>query len=394
MNLHEYQAKNLLRKFDLPILRGQYYIENLDNIEKELEEINGPPWVLKSQIHAGGRGSGHFINNFNGKGGVQIFSNKSELIKAAKLMMGNILITKQTGKEGKKVTRLFVEEGCKIKKEFFLSLIVDRKTSQLMMIISSEGGMDIEETAVKYPEKIHKVFFPNFNNIFFPNELEKKLNINESQFNDLKLIVKKLINAFKSLDASTIEINPLVLNESGSFILLDAKLSLDDNALFRHPEFEKLRDVSEENKLELEAAKNGMNYVKLDGSIGCMVNGAGLAMATMDMIKLFGLEPANFLDLGGTANKERAIEGFKIIQSDSNVKSVLINIFGGIIRCDMIASGIVDAIQELDFKLPLVVRFQGTNSDQGRDIINKTTANVISIDDLGEAAKKAVELAS
>ena len=393
MNLHEYQAKELLQQFDLPLLKGKAYINNLDTIEKDLNDLLGPPWVVKSQIHAGGRGAGHFKKSFNNKGGVQIIQDKTQVPVIAKLMLGNILITKQTGVDGKKVNRLFIEEGCKIEREFYLSLLIDRNNSQLMLMISAAGGMNIEDVAEDNPEKIHTIYFPDLTEINLPKNLEKQLELNSSQFEELLLISKKLVRAFKSLDASTIEINPLVLNNQGNFVLLDAKLILDDNALFRHPELEKLKDITEENPLEHEASQNNMNYVKLDGSIGCMVNGAGLAMATMDIIKQFGEEPANFLDLGGTANKERAIKGFKIIQTDPNVQSVLINIFGGIIHCDMIANGIVEAIKEINFKLPIVVRFQGTNAAQGRDIINQSSLNITSIDDLTEAAKKVVKLA-
>ena len=393
MNLHEYQAKELLRQFDLPLLKGKAYVNDLKTIEKDLNELPGPPWVVKSQIHAGGRGAGHFKKPFNDKGGVQVIQDRTQVPVIANSMLGNILITKQTGVDGKKVNRLFIEEGCKIEREFYLSLLIDRTNSQLMLMISSAGGMNIEDVAEKNPEKIHINHFPDLTEINLPKNLEKQLELNPSQFEELLSISRKLVRAFKSLDASTIEINPLVLDSQGHFVLLDAKLILDDNALFRHPELKNLKDISEENPLEYEASQNDMNYVKLDGSIGCMVNGAGLAMATMDIIKQFGEEPANFLDLGGTANKERAIKGFKIIQSDPNVRSVLINIFGGIIHCDMIASGIVEAIKELDFTLPIAVRFQGTNAAQGRDIINQSSSNVISIDDLTEAAKKAVELA-
>ena len=393
MNLHEYQAKELLRQFDLPLLKGKAYVNDLTTIEKDLNDLPGPPWVVKSQIHAGGRGAGHFKKPFNDKGGVQVIQDRTQVPVIANSMLGNILITKQTGVDGKKVNRLFIEEGCKIDREFYLSLLIDRTNSQLMLMISSAGGMNIEDVAEKNPEKIHINHFPDLTEINLPKNLEKQLELNPSQFEELLSISRKLVKAFKSLDASTIEINPLVLDGQGNFVLLDAKVILDDNALFRHPELKNLKDISEENPLEYEASQNDMNYVKLDGSIGCMVNGAGLAMATMDIIKQFGEEPANFLDLGGTANKERAIKGFKIIQSDPNVRSVLINIFGGIIHCDMIASGIVEAIKELDFTLPIVVRFQGTNAAQGRDIINQSSSNVISIDGLTEAAKKAVELA-
>jgi len=393
MNLHEYQAKELLRKFDLPLLNGKTYIGNLKTIEKDLNDLSGPPWVVKSQIHAGGRGAGHFKKSFNDKGGVQVIQDKALVPVIAKSMLGNILITKQTGVDGKKVNRLFIEEGCKIEREFYLSLLIDRNNSQLMLMISAAGGINIEDVAEKNPEKIYTTYFPDLSEIYLSKKLEKQLELNSSQFEELLSISRKLVRAFKFLDASTIEINPLVLNSQGHFVLLDAKLILDENALFRHPELEKLKDITEENPLEYEASQNNMNYVKLEGSIGCMVNGAGLAMATMDIIKQFGEKPANFLDLGGTANKERAIKGFKIIQSDPNVRSVLINIFGGIIRCDMIASGIVEAIKELDFKLPIVVRFQGTNAAQGRDTINQSSSNVTSIDDLTEAANKVVQLA-
>ena len=393
MNLHEYQAKELLKKFDLPVPKGIVFIENLSQIEENLKTLKGPPWVVKSQIHAGGRGAGKFKNNFNNMGGVQVVSEKNKVFKIAESMINNVLITKQTGPKGKEVKRIYIEEGCKIKKEFYLSILIDRNTSQPMMMISASGGVDIEEVAESNPDEIHYIYFSDLTNIVLRKNLIKTLDISEKQFEELNIIVKKLIKLFINVDASSIEINPLVLNDEGHFILLDSKISLDDNALFRHPELNELQDISEEDPLELEATKNNMNYVKLDGSIGCMVNGAGLAMATMDLIKQFGEEPANFLDLGGTANKERAVKGFKIIQSDSNVKSVLINIFGGIIHCDMIANGIIEAVKELNFKLPIVVRFQGTNSKEGRDIINKSNLGMTSIDDFTEAAKKVVELA-
>ena len=392
MNLHEYQSKKILKNFGLPLLKGKSYIDNLENLNKDINDLIGPPWVVKAQIHAGGRGAGYFKNSFNDKGGVQIIFNKDKVVEIAKSMMANTLITNQTGDKGKKVNRIFIEEGCEIEREFYLSLLVDRNSSKLMMILSSAGGMDIEETAKKNPKQIHNIYFDNFDKVILPKNLIKKLNITDYQLIKLTEYTKKLIKVFTSIDASIIEINPLVLNKEGNFIFLDAKISLDDNALYRHPELEALKDLTEEDPFELDAATHDMNYVKLDGSIGCMVNGAGLAMATMDIIKQFGEEPANFLDLGGTANKERAIKGFKIIQSDPKVKSVLINIFGGIIHCDMIANGIVDAVKELNFKLPLVVRFQGTNASKGRDIINQSSLGLISIDDFTEATKKAVEM--
>jgi succinyl-CoA synthetase beta subunit len=393
MNIHEYQAKKILKNFGLPVLQGKSYSKNLDTLHADIEDLNGPPWVVKSQIHAGGRGAGHFKNSFNDKGGVQVVFEKKDVPSIAQSMMGNVLVTKQTGEAGKIVNRIFIEEGCDIDREFYLSLLVDRNNSKIMMMISSAGGMDIEEVAVTNPEQITNIHFTTYKDVSLDESLLTKLDITKNQLDDLTSIINKLLNTFTSIDASTIEINPLVLNKQGGFVVLDAKISLDDNALFRHPELTELKDLTEEDPLELQAAEHDMNYVKLDGSIGCMVNGAGLAMATMDIIKQFGEEPANFLDLGGTANKDRVIMGFKIIQSDPNVKSILINIFGGIIHCDMIANGIVEAVKELDFKLPLVVRFQGTNSSEGRDVINNSDLRLISIDDFTEAAKKVVDLA-
>ncbi len=393
MNIHEYQAKEILKNYGLPVLKGKSYNKNLENLEADIKDLKGPPWVVKSQIHAGGRGAGHFKNSFNEKGGVQVIFDKDKVFSVAQSMMGNVLVTKQTGEIGKTVNRIFIEEGCDIEREFYLSLLVDRNNSKVMMMISAAGGMDIEEVAITNPEKIINVHFTTYKDFSLDDSLLKKLDITKNQLDELTSIINKLLNAFTSIDASTIEINPLVLNNQGSFVVLDAKISLDDNALFRHPELAELKDLTEEDPLELQAAEHDMNYVKLDGSIGCMVNGAGLAMATMDIIKQFGEEPANFLDLGGTANKDRVIMGFKTIQSDPNVKSILINIFGGIIHCDMIANGIVEAVKELDFKLPLVVRFQGTNAKEGKDMINNSDLGLISIDDFTEAAKKVVELA-
>ena len=393
MNIHEYQAKEILKNYGLPVLKGKSYNKNLETLDADIKDLKGPPWVVKSQIHAGGRGAGNFKNSFNGKGGVQVIFEKDNVSSVAQSMMGNVLVTKQTGEIGKTVNRIFIEEGCDIDREFYLSLLVDRNTSKVMMMISAAGGMDIEEVAITNPEKIINVHFTTYKDISLDDSLLTKLDITKNQLDELTSIINKLLNAFTSIDASTIEINPLVLNKQGSFVILDAKISLDDNALFRHPELLDLKDLTEEDPLELQAAEHDMNYVKLDGSIGCMVNGAGLAMATMDIIKQFGEEPANFLDLGGTANKDRVIMGFKTIQSDPNVKSILINIFGGIIHCDMIANGIVEAVKELDFKLPLVVRFQGTNAKEGKDKINNSDLGLISIDDFTEAAKKVVELA-
>ena len=393
MNLHEHQAKDLLRKYNLPILDGKSYIMNVEDLDKDLRNIKGPPWVIKSQIHAGGRGAGTFLNPFNDKGGVQITNTVEDAKKIAKGMMGNTLITKQTGSEGKLVNRVYIEAGCAIDREYYLSILLDRNQSKIMLMVSDAGGVDIEDVAEKTPERIQYVHFDNLENFIISKNLQDKLNFSNNEFNQFREITSNLCKAYVEMDASLIEINPLVVTKDEQLILLDAKINIDDNALFRQPQIEKLKDTSEENELELEASENDMAYIKLDGKIGCMVNGAGLAMATMDIIKQFGMEPANFLDLGGTANKERAIKAFKIIQSDKNVKSVFINIFGGIIHCDMIASGIIDAITELDFKLPVVIRFQGTNSKKGRDIINNSSLGLFSIDDFSNAAQKAVELA-
>ena len=393
MNLHEYQAKDLLRKYNLPILDGKSYIVSLEDLDKDLKNIKGPPWVIKSQIHAGGRGAGSFLNPFNKKGGVQITNTVEDAKKIAKGMMGNTLITKQTGSEGKLVNRVYIEAGCAIDREYYLSILLDRNQSKLMLMVSDAGGVDIEDVAEKTPERIQYVHFDNLENFIISKNLQDKLNFSNNEFNQFREITSNLCKAYVEMDASLIEINPLVVTKDEQLILLDAKINIDDNALFRQPQIEKLKDTSEENELELEASENEMVYIKLDGKIGCMVNGAGLAMATMDIIKQFGMEPANFLDLGGTANKERAIKAFKIIQSDKNVKSVFINIFGGIIHCDMIASGIIDAIKEIDFTLPVVIRFQGTNSKKGRDIINNSSLGLFSIDDFSNAAQKAVELA-
>ena len=394
MNLHEYQAKEILKKFNLPLLNGLSYVDSLDSLEQDLDRLQGPPWVVKSQIHAGGRGAGRFITSINNKGGVQVVYSKKEAIDVSNAMLHNTLVTKQTGRLGKKVNRIFIEEGCQIDREYYLSFLIDRNSSKLMMIVSPNGGMDIEDVAEKTPEKIHNVYFPTLQSFKINDDIKNTLNLNNDQFKQFTSIINQLGKTFVELDASTIEINPLVIDKSGQLVLLDAKISLDDNALFRHPDLLTLKDLSEENEMELEAARHDMNYIKLDGQIGCMVNGAGLAMATMDIIKQFGKEPANFLDLGGTANKDRTIKGFKIIQSDIDVKSVFINIFGGIIHCDMIANGIIEAIKEINFKLPLVVRFQGTNAVQGRDIINQASMGVISMDDFTEAAKKVVEFAN
>ncbi len=393
MNIHEFQAKKILSRYDLPIPKGIIYNKN-DDLDLLIKDLNGSSWVVKSQIHAGGRGSGYFLNYENEKGGVRLVNNLDNLKKEALFMMGNTLVTKQTGKSGKKVNQVYIEEATSIKKEYYISLIIDRKVSKIMLMASISGGVDIEEVAKEKPEMIISYHFENFtlvNDSGFSKFCDQLL-FNKDQKNQFISIIKKLLTSFIELDASSIEINPLVIDGKDNLVLLDSKITFDDNALFRHSEILELRDESEEDPLELAASKNQMNYVKLDGSIGCMVNGAGLAMATMDIIKFFGSEPANFLDLGGTANKNRAKEGFKIIQSDPKVKSIFINIFGGIIRCDMIAAGIINAAKELSLEIPIIVRFQGTNASEGIKLINDTNLNIIAESSLSKAAQKVVEL--
>ena len=392
MNIHEYQSKQLLLSYGLPVPKGIIYNKK-NNLEEFIKNSKEKKFVVKSQIHAGGRGAGFFLGYDKNKGGVRIVNNFNDLKKECVFMLGKTLITKQTGPQGKKVNTVYIEEATTIIKEYYLSILINRKTSEIMVMFSASGGINIEEIASKDPSKIYiynfKSLESNIENEI--NNLSEKLYFNDNQKKELKFILKKLMKLFNDFDASSIEINPLVINNNGSFVLLDAKISFDDNALFRQPIIADLRDENEEDPFELEAAKNNMNYIKLNGSIGCMVNGAGLAMATMDIIKYYGSEPANFLDLGGTADQKRATEGFKIIQSDKNVKSILINIFGGIIRCDMIAEGIINAAKDLNLKLPVIVRFQGTNAKEGRNIINNSGLNIIAADSFTEATKKSVE---
>ena len=392
MNLHEYQAKDLLRKYNLPLLEGKSYIGHVDDLGKDLQNIKGPPWVIKSQIHAGGRGAGTFLKPFNENGGVQIAGSIDDAQKIAKGMMGNILITKQTGNEGKFVNRVYLESGCEIEREYYLSILLDRNNSKLMMMVSDAGGVDIEDVAEKTPERIQYVHFDNLENFIISDNLQNKLNFSTEEFSQFKEIVSNLCKAYVETDASLIEINPLVVTKDGKLILLDAKINIDDNALYRQAEIEKLKDNSEENELELEAYENDMTYIKLDGKIGCMVNGAGLAMATMDIIKLYGQEPANFLDVGGGASKEKVSAAFKLILSDKNVKGILINIFGGIMRCDVLAQGVVDAAKEINLSIPIVVRLAGTNFKEGKDILNSSNLKILSASDLNDAAKKIVEV--
>ena len=383
MNIHEHQAKQLLKKFGAIVPNGEACFTVQEVLEKA-KKLNLKKYVLKAQIHAGGRGKA---------GGVKILDNLSDLEKAAKDLLGKKLITHQTGPSGKEVKRLYLEEPSNIKKEFYLSCLIDRASSKIAFISSDQGGMDIEEVAKSDPNKINTV------KIGFKENIEdvdcKKIirNFNLDDNANLKCIkiIQSIYKTFVSTDASLIEINPLILTKENNIVCLDAKISFDDNAIFKHPELLELRDLNEEDPTEIEASKHDLAYIKLDGSIGCMVNGAGLAMATMDIIKLHGQEPANFLDVGGGASKEKVAAAFKIILSDKNVKGILINIFGGIMRCDVLAQGIVEAAKETKINIPLVVRLAGTNSKQGKKILDESGLKIISASDLGDAAKKIVK---
>ena len=383
MNIHEHQAKEILKEFGAPVSRG-VVIFSINEIDKKIKELKSNEFVLKAQIHAGGRGKA---------GGVKLVKNFSDLEREAKKMMGKILITHQTGPEGKEVKRLYIEEASNISKEFYLSCLIDRETSKIAFISSTEGGMDIEKVASETPEKIitNKIDLKAS-----PSKQEIENIISVFEFNDQqKKNAAKLINSLYEIiikkDASLIEINPLIITKSNELICLDAKMNFDDNAIFRRPEILKLRDLNEEDPAEIEASKHDLAYIKLNGSIGCMVNGAGLAMATMDIIKLYGKEPANFLDVGGGASKEKVTAAFKLILSDQNVKGILINIFGGIMRCDVLAQGVVDAAKEINLSVPLVVRLAGTNFKEGKEILEKSNLKILSASDLNDAAKKIVE---
>ena len=383
MNIHEHQAKQLLKKFGAIVPNGEACFTVQEVLEKA-KKLNLKKYVLKAQIHAGGRGKA---------GGVKILDNLSDLEKAARDLLGKKLITHQTGPSGKEVKRLYLEEPSNIKKEFYLSCLIDRASSKIAFISSDQGGMDIEEVAKSDPNKINTV------KISFKEDIEdedcKKIIRNFNLDDDANLkcikIIKSIYKTFVSTDASLIEINPLILTKENNIVCLDAKISFDDNAIFKHPELLQLRDLNEEDPTEIEASKHDLAYIKLDGSIGCMVNGAGLAMATMDIIKLHGQEPANFLDVGGGASKEKVAAAFKIILSDKNVKGILINIFGGIMRCDVLAQGIVEAAKETKINIPLVVRLAGTNSKEGKKILDESGLKIISASDLGDAAKKIVK---
>jgi len=383
VNIHEHQAKELLRKFGAPVPNG-IAVYNLKELKDASKKIKTSKIVLKAQIHAGGRGK---------VGGVKVVNNFDELKEEASELFGKVLVTHQTGPEGREVKRLYLEDASEIAKEFYLSCLVDRTSSKIAFISSAEGGMDIEEVASKTPEKIvtirlnitDKVSDNDVLNILKPYKLK------ESALDDGKKIIQALYQALIKTDANLIEVNPLILTKDNKVICLDAKINFDDNALFRHPEILEYRDLNEEDPMEIEASKYDLAYIKLDGEIGCMVNGAGLAMATMDIINLYGSEPANFLDVGGGASKEKVSAAFKIILSDKNVKGILINIFGGIMKCDVIAEGVIAAAKETELNIPLVVRLAGTNFEKGKEILNNSELTIIPADDLNDAAKKIVE---
>jgi succinyl-CoA synthetase beta subunit len=392
MNIHEYQAKELLRGYGVAVQAG-HVAWTPDEAAAEAASLPGPIYVVKSQIHAGGRGAGRFADDPNGKGGVRVARSAEEVAAAAEAMIGHILVTKQTGPAGRRVNRVYVEAGCDIARELYLSLLIDRATARVTVMASTEGGMEIETVAEHHPEKILRVAIDPASGIsgFHSRRLAFGLGLAGKQIASLGRFVEAMYKAFLALDCAIIEINPLVVTGAGEIVALDAKISFDDNALFRHPELERLRDEAEEDPKELEAAKHSLNYVALDGTIGCMVNGAGLAMATMDIIKLYGAAPANFLDVGGGATKERVTAAFKIILSDPNVEGILVNIFGGIMRCDVIAEGVVAAARELSLDVPLVVRLEGTNVELGKQILASSGLKIIAADNLADAAEKVVK---
>ncbi len=383
MNIHEYQAKGVLKEFGVPVPKGKpaFTVEEAVAAAKELP---GPVWVVKAQIHAGGRGKG---------GGVKVVKSIDDVRKEAERMLGMTLVTHQTGPQGRVVKRLYIEDGSAIDRELYLSALVDRATSRVAFIASTEGGMDIEEVAHKTPERIHtfQVEPAAGYSPYIGNEIAVALKLKGAEAKQCSAVVKSIYEAFIAKDMSLLEINPLVVTKDGKLICLDGKMDFDSNALYRHPEIVALRDLGEEDPTEIEASKYDLSYIKLDGTIGCMVNGAGLAMATMDIIKLYGEEPANFLDVGGGATKEKVTQAFKIIVSDPNVKGILVNIFGGIMKCDIIAEGIIAAAKEISLKVPLVVRLEGTNVELGKKILAESGLPILSANDLADAAQKIVK---
>jgi succinyl-CoA synthetase beta subunit len=383
MNIHEYQAKGLLAKFGVGVLTGQVAYTPDEAVEAA-KKLGGQVWVVKAQIHAGGRGKG---------GGVKVAKSLDEVRENAKRMIGMTLVTHQTGPKGKLVKRIYVESGCDIRRELYLGMLVDRATSRITIMASSEGGIEIEEVAAKHPEKIIKVAVDPATGVqpFHARKIAFGLGLEGNQVGSCTKFITAMYKAFVELDCSIVEINPLVVTGAGDVIALDAKMNFDDNALYRHKDVEEMRDEDEEDPAELEAGKHNLNYIKLDGNIGCMVNGAGLAMATMDIIKLYGGTPANFLDVGGGATKERVTTAFKIILSDANVEGILVNIFGGIMRCDVIAEGVVAAAKEVSLHVPLVVRLEGTNVELGKKILAQSGLPILSADNLADAAEKIVK---
>jgi succinyl-CoA synthetase beta subunit len=383
MNIHEYQAKAVLREYGVPVPRGNPAV-SVDEAVKAANELGGPVWVVKAQIHAGGRGKA---------GGVKVVKSVDDVKKEATRLLGSTLVTHQTGPHGKQVNRLYIEEGSPIDKEFYLSMLIDRETSRVAIVVSTEGGMNIEEVAHDTPDKIVTISVDPVTGVcpHHVRNVAQALKLNADLAKQLGPLLSNIYKAFIDTDMSLIEINPLVVTKDKKLICLDAKTDFDNNALFLHPKIAALRDETEEDAKEIEASKFDLNYIALDGSIGCMVNGAGLAMATMDIIKLYGMAPANFLDVGGSATKDKVAAAFKIITSDHNVKGILVNIFGGIMKCDVIAEGVVAAVKEVGLRVPLVVRLEGTNVDLGKDIIAKSNLNVTSADDLDDAAQKIVK---
>jgi succinyl-CoA synthetase beta subunit len=393
MNIHEYQAKAVLRECGVPVARGVPVLK-AGEAAKAAKELGGPVWVVKAQIHAGGRGKGKFKEPAAGdKGGVRLARSPEEVDQYAEQMLGKTLVTAQTGPAGKQVNRLYIEEGADIAKEFYLSMLVDRTTSRVAFVVSTEGGMDIEKVAHDTPEKI-VTFSVDAATGIMPHhgrKIAETLGLSGDLAKQAEKLAGQLYAAFTTNDMELLEINPLIVTKDNKIRCLDAKISFDNNALFRHPDIAALRDETEEDAKEIEASKHDLSYITLDGTIGCMVNGAGLAMATMDIIKLYGEEPANFLDVGGGATKEKVTAAFKIITADPKVKGILINIFGGIMRCDIIAEGVIAAVKEVGLKVPLVVRLEGTNVELGKEIVAKSGLNVISADDLDDAAQKIVK---
>jgi succinyl-CoA synthetase beta subunit len=392
MNIHEYQAKAILKEYGAPVSRGIPAFTP-DEAEKAAHELGGPVWVVKSQIHAGGRGKGKFKElPADAKGGVRVVKSIGDVKASAAEMLGNTLVTIQTGETGKQVNRLYIEEGAAIDKEFYLSMLIDRSTSRVAFVVSTEGGMDIEDVAHSTPEKILTFSVDPATGVqpLHGRKVAKALNLSGDLAKQAEALVKQLYAAFTDKDMAMLEINPLVVTNDGKLKVLDAKVSFDSNAIYRHPEVAALRDETEEDEKEIEASKYDLAYIALDGTIGCMVNGAGLAMATLDIIKLYGEEPANFLDVGGGATEEKVTAAFKIITADPQVKGILVNIFGGIMKCDVIARGVIAAVKTVGLQVPLVVRLEGTNVEEGKQIIRDSGLNVIPADDLDDAAQKIV----